>query len=332
MPLTVHEHEEVYRRFRRTLAHHRLASTYLFVGPDGVGKRSFARLLTAALLCKGAPDADLSPCGHCESCRLLAAGNHPDVIQVARPDGKSVLPIDLFIGDKEHRNQEGLCHEIALKPFLGDRRVAIIDDADDLNVESANCLLKTLEEPPPRSLLILVGRSLSRQLPTIRSRCQVVRFGPLAEATVARVLRDEGLLEEGEDADRLAAAGGGSVSRALAARDTAAAEFSETLLMYLAKAQFDPIRLAAEAVAFSAEGGAEPSAKRARLAGLIGAAVGHYRRAMTGQEGAELDPHTAVRCLELCLDAEAALGRNANQATLVQAWLTGLWRAQRRGH
>ncbi|TWT76867.1 DNA polymerase III subunit tau [Posidoniimonas polymericola] len=328
MSFHVYEHDEVFTRFRRTLAHNRLASTYLFVGPAGVGKRRFARLLTASLLCSQAADESLSPCGACESCRLLAASNHPDVIEVARPEGKSVLPIDLFIGDKEHRNQQGLCHEISLKPYLGNRRVAVIDDADDLNVESANCLLKTLEEPPPRSVLILVGESLSRQLPTIRSRCQVVRFGPLGEATVARVLTESDLLEEGDNAGTLAAASGGSVATALAARDSAAADFAETLLRRLSNRGFDPIRLAAEAVAHSAEGGAEPAEKRARLSRLIDTAVSHYRGAMVGQATDAVAPETAVRCIDACLAAETALGRNANQATLVQTWLTNLWRAQ----
>ena len=70
----------------------------------------------------------------------------------------------LFIGDREHRRQEGLCHDIGLKPYMGGRKIAIIDDADYLNAEGANCLLKTLEEPPPRSVLILIGTSPAKQL------------------------------------------------------------------------------------------------------------------------------------------------------------------------
>ena len=78
--------------------------------------------------------------------------------------------------------REGLCHDIALKPFRGGRKIAIIDDADYLNQEGANCLLKTLEEPPEKSVIILIGTSQQRQLPTIRSRCQIVRFAPLSTA------------------------------------------------------------------------------------------------------------------------------------------------------
>ncbi len=131
------------------------------------------------MLCKTRRSMPLEPCGRCESCRLFAAGSHPDLDVVGLPKDKSTLPLELFIGDKEHRNQDGLCHRIAFRPFFGGRKVAIIDDADRFSQESANCLLKTLEEPPPRSLMILIGTSPSKQLPTIRSRSQVVRFQPL---------------------------------------------------------------------------------------------------------------------------------------------------------
>lgn len=329
MTLQVYQHDDARQRFERTLANGRLASTYLFTGPDGIGKRSFARLLTASLLCHNTPENELAHCGECESCRLLAAGNHPDVHEVAKPADKSVLPIDLFIGAKEKRHHEGLCHEIALKPYLGKRRVAIIDDADLLHTESANCLLKTLEEPPPHSLLVLIGTSVSKQLPTIRSRCQIVRFSPLDNDTVARILREQDLLEEGEDAEALAAESGGSVGQALASRDAAARQFQATLLTQLATSSFEPARLAADAVAFSAEGGADGSLKRTRLGGLIAAAVGFYRDAMVTGGGGTLSPETAIRCLNHCLTAEAALARNANQATLLQTWLTNLWRVSR---
>ena len=121
-------------------------------------------------------------------------GTHPDVHLLARPADKAFIPVELFIGDKEHRMREGLCYDISLKPYSGRRKVAIIDDADYFNKEGANCLLKTLEEPPPKSVLILIGTSEQRQLPTIRSRCQVVRFRPLAESDVAEILVEQGLV------------------------------------------------------------------------------------------------------------------------------------------
>ena len=181
-------HDDVVERFRRTLESGRLASTYLFVGPPGVGKRRFALELAHSLLCTEAAEAKLEPCGRCESCQMFVAGNHPDLDVVELPKDKATLPIELFIGDSEHRNQAGLCHRLGMRPFFGRRKVAIVDDADHFGIPSANCLLKTLEEPPASALLILIGTSPSRQLPTIRSRSQVVRFGPLEAETIAKIL------------------------------------------------------------------------------------------------------------------------------------------------
>ena len=194
-------HDDVVEQFRRTLASGRLASTYLFVGPPGVGKRRFAIELAHSLLCTESDEAALEPCGKCESCRMFAAGNHPDLELIGLPPDKATLPIDLFIGDREHRNQEGLCHRIGLRPFFGRRKVAIIDDADHFGIASANCLLKTLEEPPPSAMLILIGTSPSRQLPTIRSRSQVVRFRGLDVETVANILIESGAVAERQLAD-----------------------------------------------------------------------------------------------------------------------------------
>src|SRR5207244_12270207 len=118
----------------------------------------------------------------------VALLNHPDVEVIAKPADKAFIPLELLIGDAEHRMRAGLCYSIALKPYSGRRKVAIIDDADYLNKEGANCLLKTLEEPPQNTVLILIGTSEQRQLPTIRSRCQIVRFQPLAESDVAELL------------------------------------------------------------------------------------------------------------------------------------------------
>src|SRR5687767_11324869 len=121
-------HDAVAEQFRSTLAAGRLASTYLFVGPEGVGKRTFALKLAQSLLCTANDAAALSPCGQCESCRLFAAGSHPDLDLIGVAPGKRELTIGQFIGDGEKRNREGLCHNIAMRPMLGRRRVAIIDD------------------------------------------------------------------------------------------------------------------------------------------------------------------------------------------------------------
>ena len=186
----IHEHDPIVEAFRQCIGQGRLASAYLFVGPLGVGKRTFAYQLAQSLLCDSNPETAVDACGTCDSCRQVSAGSHPDVISVQKEDDENFIPIEAFIGDREHRNQTGLCRDIGLKPFSGRRKFAIIDDADHLNIEGANSLLKTLEEPPLGSVLILITTSELLQLPTIRSRCQIVRFSPLSEQVVREVLED----------------------------------------------------------------------------------------------------------------------------------------------
>ena len=335
----IYGHDDVAERFRRTLARGRLASTYLFVGPPGIGKRRFALELARALLCTRNDDAELEACGQCESCRLFAAGNHPDLEVLGLPPDKATLPIALFIGDKEHRNQQGLCHRISLRPFLSHRRIAIIDDADHFSLESANCLLKTLEEPPAHSLLILIGTSPSRQLPTIRSRAQVVRFMPLASAELAQVLLENSLTTDSEQAARMAKFGEGSVQRAVAQADPALWEFRQQLFRDLAAVRPDSARMARAVQAFMDEAGDEPAQKRDRLRAIVSFAIDFYRLQLQclGAAGAEgdplyrspitgeharshLDPDIAVRAIDRCLDTLEQVDRNANLGLVVQAW------------
>src|SRR5690554_2856479 len=116
-------HDEVVEQFRRALARGRLASSFLFVGPPGIGKRMFALKLAQSLLCENAAEADLNPCGTCPACLQVIAGSHPDVDVVAKPAERSSIPIESFIGPKERRMREGLCHSIGLKPVSGRRRI-----------------------------------------------------------------------------------------------------------------------------------------------------------------------------------------------------------------
>ena len=122
----------------------RFPHALLFVGPDGIGKRTFSRKLTQALLCETRPDTELDPCEMCPGCLQVEGATHPDFIEAAKPEDKHELPISVI---------RELCDQFALKPARGGRKVAILDDADDLNEEASNAFLKTLEEPPPGALL-----------------------------------------------------------------------------------------------------------------------------------------------------------------------------------
>lgn len=309
-------HDRVKERFRRTLAKGRLASTYLFVGPEGVGKRCFAERLAAALLCQNPGEDPLEPCGVCPACQLSAAGTHPDLLRVSRPEGKTTLPVDLFIGPADKRNRQGLCHDLALKPLVSDRRVAILDDADFLSVETANCLLKTLEEPPPRSLLILIGTSLARQLATIRSRSQVVRFDALSDEELTRVLTAPPADFAPAEAERLVPLARGSVSRAIELSEGALDAAREALVGCLRAPRIDPMRLAKVLEEESKAVATEPRIRRRALAELFATAITLYHQRLAERLD---DPDATVAALDLLLEAEEALGRNANQSALVQS-------------
>lgn len=326
----IHGHDAVVERFRRSLASGRLASSCLFLGPAGVGKRTFALKLAKALLCANAAEGDLAPCDHCDSCWLLDAGSHPDVDVVGLPAGKRELSINLFLGDREHRHQEGLCHKIGLRPMLGRRRVAIIDDADGLNTESANCLLKTLEEPPPGAVLILIGTNRSRQLPTILSRTQVIRFEPLPTDVVSRLLLEQGIVANEQEAQQLAAESGGSLQRAIDILAMNLSEFRTRLLRQFDAPVLDGTRLVAILNDFVSEAGAEPEAKRQRLRAAFAIVTEHLRAQLRGESGqlsTNRAPHSRLlAAMDRSILAEEQLDRNANQATLLECWVDDLTR------
>ncbi len=213
-------------------------------------------------MCSRVPEAELDPCETCPACLQVLAGTHPDLELVAKPEGRSGLLIEQFLGSLEKRGQEGMCHNLARRPMMGTRRVAVIDDADTLDGEAANCLLKLLEEPPPRSLLILIGTSAEMQLPTIRSRCQIVRFSPLSRAAVVELLLQHGLVADANEAGRLARYSEGSLSRAAELADGALWDFRRKLLEGLSARNVASVRLAQEVTAFVDEAGSEAPPRR----------------------------------------------------------------------
>ena len=336
-------HDQVVEWFRAALARDRLASALLFVGPPGVGKRTLAIKLAQTLLCQRHPPAEMNPCGQCPGCLQVAAGSHPDLLQVAKPENKRDIPISLLIGEGEKRMKEGLCHDLGLKPFMAGRKVALIDDADYLNAEGANCLLKTLEEPPPRSVMILVGTSPDRQLPTIRSRCHIVRFAPLASEIVARLLVQTELCDDPDEARRLACYSDGSLSRAAELADPDLWQFRGRLLSWLARPKPADLAFAGEVSSFVDDAGKEAPKRRARVRQLAGFAVEFYRQQLRGLHGAaagddpELaravdqaiqsgarEPERIEAALHRCLETLSQVDRNANQATMLECWLDDL--------
>ncbi len=328
-------HDAIAARFAQAVEVGRLASTFLFVGPAGVGKRTFALDLARALLCLESPQHLTPPCGRCASCRQFASETHPDLELVSRRADRQQLTLDLFLGAKDHRNQEGLCHQISLKPALGTRRIAIVDDADYLTIEAANSLLKTLEEPPPHSVIILIGTSASKQLPTIRSRTQITRFGPLPVEDLAELIYQQGIADSNEVAHELARASEGSLQRAVELADDEQQQFRQRLFAWLEDASVNSVTMASELEEYVNRAGKEARHRRARLQSVFGYACDYFRGGLRAASGLPVTGDTllteavarrsqqiefCLRRLDRTLDACEQVDRNANQSTLIASW------------
>lgn len=182
-------------RLQHSLARGRLAHAYLFRGPRGAGKAALAQTLAQALNCaRGEPDA----CGECAACRRIASGTHPDVHWV-RPESKSRRISVAQIREFEKR--------VNLRAAEARVKVGIIVDADCLGEEASNAFLKTLEEPPAQTILLLLSAEPQRLIPTILSRCLKVSLGtPVADASPLRAEVVALLREFAERGDRSVAA------------------------------------------------------------------------------------------------------------------------------
>ncbi len=209
-------HEWAVEQLRGALAAGSDAHAYLFSGPAGIGKALLALRLAQALNCETSP---VEPCLACRSCRRIERGNHPDIRISGMAAQAAGLKADEAARQKELKIatiREWL-RDIALRPYEGRRRVLILHDAERLSEEAANAMLKTLEEPPPFATLILVANSVDL-LPTIVSRCRVLRLRPLPRRQVAVALEARGVTSE--DAALLAAWSGGRIGWALSMLET----------------------------------------------------------------------------------------------------------------
>lgn len=328
----VRGHDTQVQAFDRIVRRGRLGHAYLFTGPSGIGKRLFADELAKALLCEAADGQKLEACDHCIACTLVAAGTHPDLFVANRPEESLELPIEVV---------RELCHSLALKPARGRGKVAILDDADDLNEASANCFLKTLEEPPPRSVLLLVGTSADRQLSTIISRCQIVPFTPLPQDLVRELLRSQGL-EDPSLIDRLARLSGGSVAQARALAVPGLWEFRRSLIKSLTQVPLDSVTLAQTWMRFVEEAGKESAAQRRCAARVLGLLIDFLSAALAMSVGREpplaepedlqlledlvrrTDPERLESLLERCLEADAQIDRRVQLVLVLEALVDAL--------
>jgi DNA polymerase-3 subunit delta' len=226
---TVFGHHRLVSLLKRSIAGGTLPPSLLFAGPAGVGKRLAAIAVAQTLNCERAGD---DACGECATCKRIARGVHPDVLLV-EPGDSGAIKIDPI---------RDVVERAAYRPFEGRRRVVIVDEADALLPAAQNALLKTLEEPPPASVFILVTARPDVLLPTVRSRCPQLRFGPLADDDIVRALVARGHNEA--EAHAVAATADGSLRQALEASAGELVEARDIAQRVLAQAasQPDPAR------------------------------------------------------------------------------------------
>jgi DNA polymerase-3 subunit delta' len=323
--------------FDRARQRGRLAHAYLFIGPPGVGKRLFATELARALLCENPPSGDLEACDKCSACVQVQAGTHPDLFVVTQPEDSQVMPIDLM---------RDLSRNLSLKAARGRGKVAIVDDADNLydpisNHAAANSFLKTLEEPPPGSVLILIGTNPDLQLTTIVSRCQVVRFSPLPPNIMQDLLRGTGMQDQAA-IERLARLSGGSMGQAQALADPSLWQFRRQLLQGLTQPLVDSVGLAKEWTRFVEEKGKESAVQRRRAALVLTLFIDALHDALRLRLGAEplsaepedvrwlkelakrADPDKLIALLERCLEADYQIDRRVQLVLVLEGLMDAL--------
>jgi len=292
---------------RRSLSGGRLAHAYVFTGPPGVGKRATALALAAACLCTSRPGEG---CGDCPECRLVLALTHPDLFveDLARAQAERTSASQVSI-EQVRRVRGHLSH----RPVRGPRKLALIDDAERMTADAQNALLKTLEEPPGRTTLVLIATNAAVLLPTIRSRCQQVRFAPLEDAVIERLLV-EGGTDPADAATAAPLAEGGLVR----ARELSSGELAERCRDL--RARLDRLHLAqvTEVLDLAAEMTASRGA-RAEQSALVSTVLDWCRRrvreavAAAGDgPGASDGVRRAVRQLERTYATSRDLDRHAN--------------------
>jgi DNA polymerase-3 subunit delta' len=322
---------------RAALGRDALHHAYLFGGPEGIGKGTAARLLAQAGNCESAQGGD--PCGACASCKKIARGTHPDVIALAEervmakagrwePKGGRTPSKDIVVDQV----RDLVDHRLALKRFEGRRRFVIIDPADAMNVQAQNALLKTLEEPPEDTTLVLVASSPDLLLPTLRSRCARVAFSPLPDALIAERLAAAG---RSPDEARLATAlAGGSLGRALGMGASGLAARREAVA---AAAALDPDD-ASTWIAYARDQGEDRESARETCELLVvwlrdvlavqaagqGAPLALADLApQTNAAASRLAPAQVIRRLEAAAAASEALLQNAAPALALERMLIG---------
>ena len=327
-------HRRLIALLSRAVAQETLPGSLLFAGRRGIGKRRTAIALAETINCiqpvSGGP-IPRDACGTCAACRRIARGVHPDVLIVEPGD----------LGSIKIEQVREVIDKAGYRPFEGRRRVVVIDEADAMVDAAQNALLKTLEEPPPASVFVLVSAAPDALLPTVRSRCQRLRFGDLSADDVTQALIRDHDYDESK-ARAAAADAGGSIGDALSAASVDVAEAREMarqLLERAAKASQPSQRIELARQVTPTGGSKAPGVEREELAACLRAMASLLRDiGLLGAQGdaavlANADLAVQVRALARSFDSDrtvrafssvdqalTALERNASPK-VVADWL-----------
>ncbi|MHC4873933.1 MAG: DNA polymerase III subunit delta' [Planctomycetota bacterium] len=199
------DHQRVIEQLIGQLERDKLNSGYLFTGMSGIGKRTLIKAFAAAILCT---DSKTSACGECRSCRAFEQESHPDFLVLE--EAKNEISV---------AEMRDFCREINKKPVLSSAKVCFIPNSHKMNVESSNCFLKTLEEPPDDTCIMLRSESTDEMLKTIVSRCQIIRMSPVEKTHIINFLKN-GNHATGKEAENAAQMSEGSIGKAITFCDT----------------------------------------------------------------------------------------------------------------
>ncbi|MGB4600272.1 MAG: DNA polymerase III subunit delta' [Trichlorobacter sp.] len=304
---------------QRSITTNRVAHAYLFEGISGCGRRTTALALISALFCQQPSDGDA--CGRCSSCKKLAAGSHPD-LHLLQP-----LPDKRDISIEQVRELQQM---LSLRPFEAKRKACLIEPAERMSLGAANSLLKTLEEPPGHAVMILLATQADRLLPTIRSRCQHLRFAPLAVSDLVTLLERQGV--EPSVAATLAPLSEGSLEQAREVDSEAAAASRQELLGALRQVRHQQVATVFDASERLAGSRDETLGLFSLLISLLrdmillrSAAMDRitnlFLQDQLAEEAARFHPADLMEALELALEIRRSIQGNVNAKLALDRFL-----------
>ena len=172
-------HEHLIEHLQSAIAMGKVSHAYIFNGEKGSGKNFLADIFAATLQCE---EKGTEPCGNCTSCKQAEGRNHPDIIRITHEKPNTISVDDI---------RQQLCGDIMIKPYKGPYKIYIVDEAEKLNIQAQNALLKTIEEPPAYAVILLLTTNAESFLPTILSRCVTLNLKPAKDSVVRKYLMEQ---------------------------------------------------------------------------------------------------------------------------------------------